>query len=101
MSSSPILSIINDFLVLVSVEGSEADGPRLIDICNDNDIGEVCLFLSNDETCSFFAEDWDVDSEVTFEAGLYTLGVGNTGVPTFDIGFFVVVIISVEFSYSC
>jgi len=84
--------MINDFLVLVRALGSEADdGPRLIDICND--FGAVCLFLSRNEGFSFFTEDWDVDSEGIFEAGLYTLGVENpggafeTGAAGFLVGF--------------
>lgn len=75
--------MVNDFLVLVREVGSEADGPRLMDICND--FREVCLFLSKDETFSFFAE----DCEVTFEVGLYTLRVEDTGGAA---GFFVVFI---------
>ena len=76
MSLSPIRSIINDFLVLVRALGSDVDGPRLIDICNDFEA--VCLFLSKEEeTFSFFT----VDNGVVFEAGLYTLGV-----EAFEIG---------------
>lgn len=81
--------MINDFIVLVREVGSEADGPRLMDICND--FREVCLFLSKDETFSFFAE----DCEVTFEVGLYTLRVEDTGGAAFETGaagFFVVFI---------
>ncbi|KAF2570039.1 hypothetical protein F2Q70_00002981 [Brassica cretica] len=46
--------------------GSDADGPRLIDICND--FGAVNLFLSKeDETFSFFTKDCDVDKEVVLK----------------------------------
>lgn len=83
MSLSPIRSIINDFLVLVRAEGSEADASRFIEICND--FGAVCFFLSKAEPFTFFSEDWDVDNEVICEAGLYTLGVENPG-EAFEIG---------------
>ena len=44
------------------------------------------MFLSKeDETFSFFTKDCDVDKEVVFEAGLYTLGVKSPG-EGFEIG---------------
>lgn len=85
ISLSPILSMINDFLVVVSDPGSELAGPKLRDMCKD--VGSIrllsgllaFLLVTGVWPFSFLTKGRVVDLAVFINSGFDDLGVDIMG----------------------